>query len=83
MLKFVHVCNYFCDIQAKERLSSQTEEWTNMINRQVEEEIRMFEEHAAQVSCWSEEILGHLFTYFRPHMVTLEFNWSFQILWKE
>ena len=51
MLKFVHVGNYFCDIQAKERLSSQTEEWTNMINRQVEEEIRMFEEHAAQVSC--------------------------------
>lgn len=45
------MCNYFCDVQAKERLSSQTEEWTDMINRQVEEEIRMFEEHAAQVSC--------------------------------
>ena len=56
-----------------------------MINRQVEEEIRMFEEHAAQVSCWSEDlfILEHLFTYFRPIMVTLEFNWSFRTLWKE
>ena len=38
-------------MQAKERLSGQTEEWSNMINRQVEEEIRMFEEHASQVSC--------------------------------
>lgn len=56
MLKVCYVCNYFCGIQAKERLSSQTEEWTNMINRQVEEEIRMFEEHAAQVSSSSEDL---------------------------
>ena len=39
-----------CYLQAKEKLSSQTEEWTNMINRQVEEEIRLFEEQGEQVS---------------------------------
>ena len=37
-------------MQAKEKLTSQTEEWINMINRQVEEEIGFYEQQAELVS---------------------------------
>ena len=42
-------CEY-CYLQAKEKLTSQTEEWINMINRQVEEEIGFYEQQAELVS---------------------------------
>ena len=35
--------------QAKEKLTTQTEEWINMINRQVEEEIAFYEQQADMV----------------------------------
>lgn len=44
-----HYCEY-CYLQAKEKLTSQTEEWINMINRQVEEEIGFYEQQAELVS---------------------------------
>lgn len=42
-------CEY-CYLQAKEKLTSQTEEWINMVNRQVEEEIGFYEQQAELVS---------------------------------
>ena len=41
-------CDY-CYLQAKEKLTSQTEEWINMVNRQVEEEIGFYEQQAELV----------------------------------
>ena len=44
------------NFQAKQKLTAQTEEWINMINRQVEEEIALYEPQAdmVQIICfWS------------------------------
>ena len=44
------------NFQAKQKLTAQTEEWINMINRQVEEEIALYEPQAdmVQIVCfWS------------------------------
>ena len=38
-----------CYLQAKDKLTSQTEEWINMINKQVEEEIGFYEQQAESV----------------------------------
>ena len=37
------------NFQAKQKLTAQTEEWINMINRQVEEEIALYEPQADMV----------------------------------
>ena len=42
----------YCFLQAKETLTSQTEEWINMVNKQVEEEIGFYEQQAELVSSY-------------------------------